>query len=287
MVLCRRLLLAIMAGGHFEQLKNPSSWRRIAIASWNPPNDPTVYFSFPIEFSRAKKFLEKCNASSGIKITPTHLVSKAVALTLRHYPELNGIIKWRRIYLRKTVDIFLQVAIAEGDAGGHPDLSGAKIAACDTKNLSQIAAELSKKSAAIRAGKDPQFRTTLRMLNRIPALLLAWGLRLTGFLIFNLGLNLPRLGLPADPFGSAMVTSVGSLGIPSGFAPLSPPSRVPIIVCVGAVTDRPWVVDGQVMVRPILDLSISFDHRFIDGLSGARMAEYFQSLIDNPGDKLF
>lgn len=271
-----------MKSKRFERLKNPSSWRRISIANWKAPNDPTVYFAFPIEFSRAQRFLEQISRESKIKMTPTHLVSKAVALTLRRYPELNGIIKWRRIYLRKSVDIFLQVAIAEQNTTERPDLSGTKIEKCDAKNLVQIAVELKEKSRSIREKRDPQFKLTLKLLNNIPALFLSWCVRLIGFLIFNLGLNLPRLGLPADPFGSAMVTSVGSLGIASGFAPLTPMSRVPLIVCVGEVTDRPWVVDGQVAARPILDLSVTFDHRFIDGLSASRMAEYFKGIIENP-----
>ena len=275
-----------MDKAQFEPLKNPSSWRRLSIANWKAPNDPTVYFSFPIDFTPAQAFLDKVNSESPLKITPTHLITKAVALTLRRFPALNGIIKWRRIYLRKTVDIFLQVAIAEQTIDERPDLSGAKISCCDTKDLSQIATELKQKSEAIRQKKDPQFQRTLNLLNRIPALFLSWAVHAITFMIYNLGLNFPRLGLPADPFGSAMVTSVGALGMASGFAPLAPMSRVPLVVCVGEVVARPWVVADQVVARPVLDLSITFDHRFIDGLSGARMAQYFKTIIENPEEHL-
>ncbi len=271
-----------MTRPRFERLKNPSAFRRIAIADWKAPNDPTVYFAFPIEFSRGKTCLEQLSAELNTKITPSHLVAKAAALTLRNYPELNGIIKWRRIYLRKTVDIFLQVAIAEERQGEQPDLSGTKIESCDTKSLDQIALELKRKSQSIRQHSDPQFKVTLRLLKYLPPLLLSGILRLITFISFNLGLSFPKLGIPEDPFGSAMVTNVGSLGVASGFAPLSPMSRVPLVICVGSVEERPWVVDGEIIARPILDLSVSFDHRFIDGLSGARMAQYFKKLIEDP-----
>jgi len=275
-----------MGEKRFELLKNPTTWRRLAIANWKAPNDPTVYFAFPIEFTAAQRFLDKVNSEGTIKITPTHLVTKAVALTLCRFPALNGIIKWRRIYLRKSVDIFLQVAIAEQAAGERPDLSGAKIANCDTKELWQIATELKEKSQAIRDKSDPHFKMTLNLLNKMPTLFLSWAVRGMAFLIYNLGLDFPRFGLPADPFGSAMVTSVGALGMASGFAPLAPMSRVPLIVCVGEVTERPWVVAGQVEARPVIDLSITCDHRFIDGLSGARMAEYFKAILENPAEYL-
>lgn len=270
--------------GRFERLKNPSYWRRLSIASWKAPNDPTVFFSFPIDFSQAQSFLEKINSDSPVKITQTHFIAKSLALTLARYPELNGIIRWRCIYLRKTVDIFLQVAIAEKSEGERPDLSGAKIESCETKSLLEIASELKEKSRMIRERKDPQFKKSFNLLRVVPAFLLTWIIRLMSFLIHNLGIDLPRLGLPADPFGSAMVTNVGSLGMESGFAPLLPMSRSPLIVCVGEVRDKPWVVDGQVQVRPIIDLGISLDHRFIDGLSGSRMANYFKKIIENPED---
>ncbi|MBI2067587.1 MAG: 2-oxo acid dehydrogenase subunit E2 [Deltaproteobacteria bacterium] len=271
---------------NFERLKNLSSWRKLSIATWRAPNDPTVYGQLPIDFTACRAYLEKINKDSDIKITVTHLVAKAVALALRSFPDLNGIIRWRRIYIRKTVDISLQVAIEQKGRAEKPDLSAAKVENCDEKSLQQIARELKKKSESIRTGNDPQFRSTLRMLDLLPPLLLTWAVKLMVFLTFDLGLAFPRLGLPRDPFGSAMVTSVGMLRVPSGFAPLVPLSRVPIIVCAGEVKDQPWVIEGQLVVRPVLDLSFTFDHRFIDGLTGSRMANYLRGIIENP-DKFF
>lgn len=271
-----------MSHKRFHRLQKPSSWRRLSIANWKAPNDPTVYGTLLIDFSVAHCFLEKINAPSRPRVTVTHLVSKAVALTLKRFPDLNGMIRWKRIYLRQSVDIFLQVAIAEGGKDQKPDLSGTKIESCDTKSLTQIAAELKEKSEKIRQKKDPQFQKTLKLLNVVPALLLSWIIRLMAFLIHNLGINLPKIGLPVDPFGSAMVTSVGMLQVPSGFAPLVPMSRTPLIVCVGEVVERPWVHQGQVVARPILDLSFTLDHRFIDGLTGSRMAKCLKEIIQDP-----
>ncbi len=275
-----------MASSPFYRLAHPSSWRRLSVANWRAPNDPTVYGSFPVDFTAARQFLLQLNTGTGPKVTVTHLVAKAMALTLRRFPDLNGIIRWKKIYLRKTVDIFLQVAIAEGKDQKRPDLSGVKITSCDEKSLHDISLELQEKGEQIRKKEDPQFKRSLKMLDRVPAFFLPWLVRLISFLIYNLDIHLPRLGLPADPFGSAMVTSVGMLKVPSGFAPLVPMSRVPLIVCVGEVVDRPWVVDGQVVPRPILDLSFTFDHRFMDGLTGSRMTKYFQEIIQDPAKHL-
>lgn len=265
----------------FKRLKNPASWRRLSIATWGPPNDPTVYGTFPIDFTNGLAYLEKVNRTSANKITVTHLVAKAIALTLQKYPDLNGIIRFKQIYLRESVDIFLQVAI-EGTSGGKPDLSGALIRNCDQKSLEAIAGELKNKSCAVREGDDPQFKSSLNLLKIVPDFLLGFILRFITFCMYDLGLPLRKLGIPEDPFGSAMVTSVGMFQVPPGFAPIVPMSRVPLLICIGEVKPRPWVVDGQVVARPILDACTTFDHRFIDGLTGAKMARYFQGILQEP-----
>lgn len=266
----------------FSKLHNPSSWRRISIANWRAPNDPTVYGHFPLEFSKGQTYLDTINQNSPHKITPTHLVAKAVAQVLKKYPDLNGIIRWNAIYLRNSIDVFLQVAIDAADPSEKPDLSGAKIEKCDQKSLSQIAEELKQKCRDIRQKEDPQFKKTLGMVNGLPNFVLKWFVKLLSFLIYNLDLSLPKWGLPHDPFGSVMVTSVGMFKAPAGYAPLVPISRVPLIICVGECALKPWVVDGAVVARPILDLTATFDHRFIDGLTGTRMLHYFKEILADP-----
>lgn len=269
----------------FFRLKKPSGWRRISLAAWKAPNDPTVYGSLSVDFSKARNFLERLGQNADPKITVTHFVAKAVALTLKRFPDLNGIVRWGSIYLRKTVDLFLQVAVADTDKEGA-DLSGVKIERCDEKTLREIALELREKSQRIRKREDPQFQSSLRLFQKLPPWFLKIALRLAGFLIYDLEWCSKRWGVPEDPFGSAMVTSVGSLDLPAAFVPLFPLSRAPFIVCVGAVSDRPWVVDGQIVVRPILDLGITFDHRFMDGATASRMVKYFKDLVENPENYL-
>ncbi|MBI4412202.1 MAG: 2-oxo acid dehydrogenase subunit E2, partial [Deltaproteobacteria bacterium] len=180
----------------FHPLKNPASWRRISIATWNAPNDPTVYGKLEIDAGQAVAYLEKLNRESPIKVTMTHLVARAAALVLNRFPDLNGIIKWKKIYLRKTVDIFLQVAIEEEKNGERPDLSGAKIEGCENKTITQIARELKDKSGQIRRKDDPQFKSTIRMLNLVPAFVLSWFIRFLTFLNYNFGVNLTWMGVP-------------------------------------------------------------------------------------------
>lgn len=99
--------------------------------------------------------------------------------------------------------------------------------------------------------------------------------------------NLKLPGLPRDSFGSAAVTNVGMFGARWAYAPLFPPAHCPIVVLVGAVTPRPWVVAGpdgalQVAVRPVLPLHATLDHRVLDGVQAARLAARLEELLADP-----
>jgi pyruvate/2-oxoglutarate dehydrogenase complex dihydrolipoamide acyltransferase (E2) component len=67
----------------------------------------------------------------------------------------------------------------------------------------------------------------------------------------------------------------------SGFA-IGAPSIVTISVLVGGGIERPWVVDGEVEVRRILDLAVQIDHRLLDGASAARFGATLRELLENP-----
>jgi 2-oxoisovalerate dehydrogenase E2 component (dihydrolipoyl transacylase) len=54
------------------------------------------------------------------------------------------------------------------------------------------------------------------------------------------------------------------------------------IIGVNKAVDRPMVIDGQVVVRRMMNLSSSFDHRFVDGYDGAAMIQALKSLLEQP-----
>ena len=66
------------------------------------------------------------------------------------------------------------------------------------------------------------------------------------------------------------------------FVPQTPFARVPLWVLVGAVKERPAVVDGKVVPRPMLTVTATIDHRFVDGFQGAALAREFHRVFDDP-----
>jgi len=248
---------------------------------WRAPNDPQIFGSVDIDMTAAEAFLAGYNARNGCRATITHLVTRAIALTLARHPEYNAKVGWWRIKVRSRVDIFCQVATA-----GGRDLSGFRIDAADTLSVAEIAAALGKAAEKIRSGRDPAFDRSRRLFTALPLWAIRMVVGLMSLLANTLSLHLPSLGLPRDPFGSAMVTSIGMMNVDTGFAPFTPVARCPLIATVTKVQQRPWVVDGRVEPRPILRLCGTFDHRVIDGYHAAEVSAEVEELLAHPEELL-
>ena len=116
----------------------------------------------------------------------------------------------------------------------------------------------------------------------LPSLFMNCILKFISFLNYTLNLDLQWAGLPKDAFGSAVVTSIGSLGLDIGYVPLVPYSRVPIFIAPGEIMDEPIVEDGKIIAGKMLTMSATLDHRIIDGKHASIMSKMFRAVFDNP-----
>jgi pyruvate dehydrogenase E2 component (dihydrolipoamide acetyltransferase) len=264
-------------GRTFRPLEPLRGWRRAAVHVWRSPKDPSVYAQLDIPMRSALAYLERLREETGVRVTVTHLVARGVALAIHRFPQLNGIVARGRIMLRDTVDIFLQVAIE-----GGTDLSGIKVTRTNEKSAVEIAREVEERVERLRQRRDRQVERTKSILDRVPVRVLGPFLRSVAYLTYDLDLNLTRLGVVKDEFGSAMVTNVGTFGITRALAPLVPFSRTPLVVLVGEVADKAVVENGRVVVRPMMNLGVTFDHRFMDGWHGGAMLQIFRAYLEDP-----
>jgi len=272
-----------MAKPPYRRQQSPSSWRRLATATWRAPNDSTVYGTIDVDITAGLDLIERLRREENVHATVTHLVAKALAMSLAQHPEGNGLILGRRVYLRDEVDIFCQVASEDGR-----DLSGVKLRSADRLSVAEIAALLSARAARVRARQDLDVERTKASLDRIPIWLLGPAMRAVSYLTYDLGLDLSRFGVAHDQFGSAMVTSIGSVdaGLGMALAPLVPFSRVPIVVLVNAVQRRPVAIGSSIEIRPMLTLGCTFDHRFIDGMIASSIARELHRNLQDAGRRL-
>jgi 2-oxoisovalerate dehydrogenase E2 component (dihydrolipoyl transacylase) len=86
---------------------------------------------------------------------------------------------------------------------------------------------------------------------------------------------------PADLAGGTItITNGGVVGIVAG-TPILTPGEVAILA-FGQVKHAPWVVDGQLAVRQVTTLSLSFDHRVVDGELGSAVLRDVGAMLEDP-----
>ncbi|KKX99042.1 dihydrolipoamide acetyltransferase family protein [Microbacterium sp. Ag1] len=81
--------------------------------------------------------------------------------------------------------------------------------------------------------------------------------------------------------GTFSISNIGVFGVDAG-TPILPPGQSGILA-VGAVRRQPWEHRGEIALRQLMTLSLSFDHRMIDGAEGARFLKDVADLLEEPG----
>jgi pyruvate/2-oxoglutarate dehydrogenase complex dihydrolipoamide acyltransferase (E2) component len=274
-----------MRNTRLRPFSDASAFRRIAAVAWDSPRGPEIYGSLELRAEPLLDWLSAQNLEEGPRLSITHAVARAVAIILGRHPDLNAVVRRGRLYLREDVDVFVQVLVQaeEGEGAlGKADLSGVIVRQADERSTREIASEIRSGAKRVRSGDDAEFQKTKWQAFRFPVFLLRWSLKLVRFLQQTLNLSTTWLGAPRDPFGSALVTSVGMMGIRIGYAPFFPLASGPMIIMIGATEDRVVPEDGQPVVGKVLTLNATFDHRVIDGFHASVIAREMRELLEHP-----
>lgn len=80
--------------------------------------------------------------------------------------------------------------------------------------------------------------------------------------------------------GTFTISNLGMFEVDSFTAIVNPPETC--ILAVGRIAEKPVVVDGQIVVRSMMNLCLSYDHRVIDGAPSARFLQCIKHYIENP-----
>ena len=187
---------------------------RSLTAAWQAPR---VAQGLDTDMSAVLARVKTERAETGRKISITHAVLRAAALTLREHPAVNGIVSDQAVEL--WTDVNLGVAVNTPVGVVVPVLAQA-----DTFDLGELEQRVAVLAEGARSGK-----------------------------------------LPAAAYqrGTFTVSTLGATGI-DWFTPVLNPPQIAILG-VGRVAERPVVIAGEVVARPMMTLTLVFDHRALDG----------------------
>ncbi len=89
-----------------------------------------------------------------------------------------------------------------------------------------------------------------------------------------------KLGVEDLTGGTFTITNMGMLGIERFDAIINPPESA--ILSTGKIVEKVVVIDGGIHIRPRMDMTLSVDHRVLDGADGARFLVRIKEMIENP-----
>lgn len=254
-------------------------WRLISTAIYAPPSDGKIFGTFDVDITTAWEYIHE-NRKNGKKLTITYLVTSALARAMAEdAPEINCFVRRGKLVKRETVDVAVPVNIH-----GGREMSVIIIRSAEKKTLSEIAQEIREKAVKSRTGKEEKSMGNKYTLSKIPWPFRRWAFLLLRFLAYELGFNLRSIGLSENTFGSIVLSNIGTHGLTTGMPALFPAAKVPAVVVMGKEEEKPVVRDGKIVIRTILPLTATMDHRILDGGMAGKLARGISNRLQHPAD---
>ena len=242
-------------------------WRVTSAAIYTTPTDSRVYGTLDIDVTESKKFLDQ-KREDGEKITMVHMTVAVLARAMAFdAPEMNCFIRRGAVVGREHVDVMVPVQV-----GGDTGVTAAIVRDAHARPVSDIAQEIRNKAKRSREGEEIKAAKNKYVLNNIPWPLRRPVFRLLKWITVDMGFEIKALGLSAHSFGSFVVSDIGSFGLNTGMTALMPAAKVPCVIVLGKIEEKPVVRDGEVVIRTVLPLTGTFDHRVVDGAQIGKLA---------------
>lgn len=252
-------------------------WRVTAAAIYTAPSDSRVYGSLDIDVTEAKRFLD-AKRKTGVKITMVHLTTAVLARAVAFdVPELNCFIRRGSVVGRKRLNVMLPVML-DSQSG----VSSVLVNDAHARPVSDLANDIRQQAQMSRSGEESKASQNKYVLNKIPWPFRRAVFKLVKWLTVDLGVEMRSLGLSSDSFGSFIVSDIGSFGLTSGMAALFPAAKIPAVIIMGKMEEKPVVRDGEVVIRTILPLTGTFDHRIVDGMQIGKLGRAIHRNFKKP-----
>jgi len=197
----------------------------------------------------------------------TAFVVASAARAAAAHPEVHAYRNWRgQLVTHHYVDVATMVEITTPQG---PVVMPHVLRDADIRAVPALTAELH------RVKRDPSASFIGRLLERAAPT----ATRIPGTLP-AMNAVMARSVAARQRIGTVAVTAVGMFADGAGFG-LTPLSLMSLDVIVGGMSQRPRVVDGQVTVRDVLDLTLAIDHNIVDGAPFARFGAEFRALLES------
>lgn len=257
-----------------DQFNTP--WRVASAAIYTTPTDSRVYGTLDIDVTDALEFV-KSQRRGGIKMTMVHVTVAALARAVAFdVPEINCFIRRGGVVARDHLDVMVPVAM---DGEG---VTSVIVQDAHARTVASITKEIAEKAPRARGGAENKASKNKYVLNQIPWPFRRPAFRLIKWITVDMGIEIKGLGLNESSFGSIVLSDIGSHGLTTGMTALLPAAKVPAVIVLGKIEEKPVVRKGEITTRMIMPMTGTFDHRIVDGAQIGRLARGIKRNLRKP-----
>ena len=244
-------------------------------------NESVVYFDSFVVADDLLEYIDEINERFEARLT--HCIVAAVAVGMHEVPQMNRFIAGYREYQR--TGRWLSFSVKKKKLDKKARLSALKLQMLDDESFAGLCERINDHVNVERSGKRTSQDKEMDLLNKVPRPLFAFAFKAVRWLdYFNL---VPGWFIDGDGMHtSCFIANLGSVGMKAGYHHLYEWGTSPLFLMVGKIEERPWVVDGEVVVRKILHLRWSYDERIDDGMTAGSGINAVLDVLNDPRQRL-
>jgi pyruvate dehydrogenase E2 component (dihydrolipoamide acetyltransferase) len=253
-----------------------TNWRKVASTIYKKPTDSKIYGIVELDVTELEKYVAQ-KRKEGIKTTVTYLITLIIGRGIRQeVPALNTYVKRGKILQRDHVDATVSVLLPGGQMGS------VKVENADQLTTAEISDEIGKNIANSRKGDENDTMQSKSLLAKLPWPFRNWLFKIYQIITIHWGISVPGIGLDSNSFGSYMVSNIGTVGLDTGFASLLPSSNISFVFVLGTVNKKPVVINDEIVIRKIMLMASTLDHRVVDGSHGGSLFRFIKQVAKHP-----
>ena len=253
-----------------------TNWRKVASTIYKKPTDSKIFGIVELDVTELEKYVAQ-KRKEGIKTTLTYLITLIIGRAIRQeVPALNTYVKRGKILQREQVDATVSVLLPGGQMGS------VKVENADQLTTDEISEKIGKNIANSRKGDENETMQSKSLLAKLPWPFRNWLFKIYQTITIHWGISVPGIGLDSNSFGSFMVSNIGTVGLDTGFASLLPSSNISFVYVLGTVNKKPVVVNDEIVIRRVMLMASTLDHRVVDGSHGGSLFRFIKQVAKNP-----
>ena len=256
-------------------------YRRLMFYIMPTRSESVVFQERKVDATEILAYLKKARPELGANMT--HVAVAAAAIAIRVSDRVNRFTVGRRLYKRHGQWMTFAMKRKKSEEGFNykTKLATVKLDFRDEESFSDFTERINGKITENRSGKKTSADKEYSLFNLLPRPLLEFAAR--GLLWLDYYNLLPGFFIKSDPmFTSIFIANLGSLDMDAGYHHLYEYGTCSLFMMMGRVNQEPVVIDGEVVIKPMVSLRFTYDERVDDGINAKIAVDALVRVLKEP-----